>query len=111
GALDSFTLRVGRPIGPMLAQSAGSITDALERHGGAQFSRQVGWRPGSDPRTVMRSRLYRSLDDVTAACRRWFRQRWRCRSATLLPTARRLPCNQTAGRIASRSPHHDLAGR
>jgi ATP-dependent DNA ligase len=34
GALDAFTLRVGRPVGPMLAQTAGSVTEALEQLGG-----------------------------------------------------------------------------
>ena len=33
-ALDDFTLRVGRPVGPMLAQTSASVADALERHGG-----------------------------------------------------------------------------
>ena len=33
-ALDAFTLRVGRPVGPMLAQTATSVADALERLGG-----------------------------------------------------------------------------
>ena len=30
-ALDEFTLRVGRPVGPMLAQTATGVADALER--------------------------------------------------------------------------------
>ncbi len=33
-ALDEFTLRVGRPVGPMLAQTATGVDDALERLGG-----------------------------------------------------------------------------
>ncbi|MDT5237182.1 MAG: ligase 1, partial [Mycobacterium sp.] len=33
-ALEQFTLRVGRPIGPMLAQTATGVGEALERLGG-----------------------------------------------------------------------------
>ncbi len=68
GALDSFTLRVGRPIGPMLAQSAGSITDALERHGGATiFEAKLDGARVQIHRTGDEVTVYtRSLDDVTA---------------------------------------------
>ncbi|HEY9267048.1 MAG TPA: ATP-dependent DNA ligase, partial [Mycobacterium sp.] len=34
-ALDQFTLRVGRPVGPMLAQTASDVADALDRLGGS----------------------------------------------------------------------------
>ena len=67
-ALDAFTLRVGRPVGPMLAQTATSVTDALERHGGATIfeakldGARVQIHRSGDEVTV----YTRSLDDVTA---------------------------------------------
>ena len=49
-ALDEFTLRVGRPVGPMLAQTATGVDDALERLGGASgFRGQARRRAGADP--------------------------------------------------------------
>jgi DNA ligase 1 len=67
-ALDAFTLRVGRPVGPMLAQTATSVEDALERHGGATIfeakldgARVQIHRDGDDVTVYTRS-----LDDVTA---------------------------------------------
>ena len=33
-ALEQFTLKVGQPVGPMLAQTASGVTEALERLGG-----------------------------------------------------------------------------
>ena len=68
GALDDFTLRVGSPVGPMLAQTAADVVDAIERLGGtAVFEAKLDGarlqihRDGSDVA------LYtRSLDDVTA---------------------------------------------
>ncbi|OBK14764.1 ATP-dependent DNA ligase [Mycobacterium asiaticum] len=68
GALDEFTLQVGRPVGPMLAQTATSVTDALEKHGGTSIfeakldgARVQIHRGGDDVRVFTRS-----LDDVTA---------------------------------------------
>ncbi len=66
--LDAFTLRVGRPVGPMLAQTATSVTDAIERHGGATIfeakldGARVQIHRAGDEVTV----YTRSLDDVTA---------------------------------------------
>lgn len=68
GALGEFTLRVGRPVGPMLAQTATGVADALERLGGtAVFEAKLDGarlqihRDGSDVA------LYtRRLDDVTS---------------------------------------------
>jgi DNA ligase 1 len=68
GALGKFTLRVGRPVGPMLAQTATDVTDALERLSGTAIfeakldgARLQIHRDGDDVA------LYtRSLDDVTA---------------------------------------------
>jgi DNA ligase 1 len=67
-ALDDFTLRVGRPVGPMLAQTATSVADALERHGGTTIfeakldGARVQIHRADDAVTV----YTRSLDDVTA---------------------------------------------
>lgn len=67
-ALDAFTLRVGRPVGPMLAQTATSVADAIERHGGATIfeakldGARVQIHRAGDQVTV----YTRSLDDVTA---------------------------------------------
>ncbi len=67
-ALEAFTLRVGRPVGPMLAQTATSVDDALERHGGATIfeakldGARVQIHRAGDDVTV----YTRSLDDVTA---------------------------------------------
>jgi DNA ligase-1 len=67
-ALDAFTLRVGRPVSPMLAQTATSVADALERHGGTTIfeakldGARVQIHRAGDEVTV----YTRSLDDVTA---------------------------------------------
>ncbi|HUE35328.1 MAG TPA: ATP-dependent DNA ligase [Mycobacterium sp.] len=67
-ALEAFTLRVGRPVGPMLAQTATSVSDALERHGGTTIfeakldGARVQIHRAGDTVTV----YTRSLDDVTA---------------------------------------------
>lgn len=66
--LDAFTLRVGRPVGPMLAQTATGVNDALERHGGTTIfeakldGARVQIHRSGDEVTV----YTRSLDDVTA---------------------------------------------
>lgn len=67
-ALAQFTLQVGRPVGPMLAQTATGVADALDRLGGtAVFEAKLDGarvqihRRGSDV-----SVYTRSLDDVTA---------------------------------------------
>jgi DNA ligase 1 len=67
-ALDAFTLRVGRPVGPMLAQTATGVADALERHCGTTIfeakldGARVQIHRAGDEVTV----YTRSLDDVTA---------------------------------------------
>ena len=68
GALDKFTLRVGRPVGPMLAQTAASVEDALERLGGsAVFEAKLDGARLQIHRDRNDVALYtRSLDDVTA---------------------------------------------
>jgi DNA ligase-1 len=67
-ALGEFTLRVGRPVGPMLAQTATDIADALERLGGtAIFEAKLDGARLQIHRDGNEVALYtRSLDDVTA---------------------------------------------
>ncbi|SEQ11690.1 DNA ligase-1 [Mycobacterium sp. 88mf] len=66
-ALAEFQLQVGRPVGPMLAQTATGVADALERLGGTAIleakldgARVQIHRKGSEV-----SVFTRSLDDVT----------------------------------------------
>lgn len=68
GSLDAFTLQVGRPVGPMLAQTATDVASALERHDGTTIfeakldgARVQIHRRGDDVTVYTRS-----LDDVTA---------------------------------------------
>lgn len=67
-ALDAFTLRVGRPVSPMLAQTATGVADAIERHDGTTIfeakldGARVQIHRAGDEVTV----YTRSLDDVTA---------------------------------------------
>ncbi|WP_019971525.1 ATP-dependent DNA ligase [Mycobacterium sp. 141] len=67
-AVQAFGLQVGRPVGPMLAQTASDLDDALERLGGTAVletkldgARVQIHRIGSDV-----SIYTRSLDDVTS---------------------------------------------
>jgi DNA ligase-1 len=67
-ALAGFTLRVGRPVGPMLAQTATSVDDALEKLGGtAVFEAKLDGARVQIHRNGDDVAIYtRSLDDVTA---------------------------------------------
>jgi DNA ligase-1 len=67
-ALDAFTLRVGRPVSPMLAQTATGVADALERHGGTTIfeAKLDGARVQIHRRGDEVTVYTRSLDDVTA---------------------------------------------
>ena len=67
-ALNDFTLRVGRPVGPMLAQTAMDVADAIERLGGtAVFEAKLDGARLQIHRDGNDVALYtRSLDDVTA---------------------------------------------
>jgi DNA ligase-1 len=67
-ALDQFTLTVGRPVGPMLAQTATGVGEALERLGGtAVFEAKLdGARVQIHRAGDVVSIYTRSLDDVTA---------------------------------------------
>jgi len=67
-ALREFALRVGRPVGPMLAQTAAGVTDALRRHGGATvFEAKLDGARVQIHRAGGEVSVYtRSLDDVTA---------------------------------------------
>jgi DNA ligase-1 len=67
-ALAEFTLHVGRPVGPMLAQTATGVADALEKLGGtAIFEAKLDGARVQIHRSGDTVSLYtRSLDDVTA---------------------------------------------
>jgi len=66
--LAQFTLQAGKPVGPMLAQTAADVTDALDRLGGtAMFEAKLdGARVQIHRRGDAVSIFTRSLDDVTA---------------------------------------------
>jgi DNA ligase-1 len=66
-ALEKFTLRVGQPVGPMLAQTATGVTEALERLGGtAVFEAKLDGARVQIHRSGDAVSIYtRSLDDVT----------------------------------------------
>jgi DNA ligase 1 len=66
-ALDQFTLKVGRPVGPMLAQTATGVSEALERLGGtAVFEAKLDGARVQIHRTGEAVSIYtRSLDEVT----------------------------------------------
>jgi DNA ligase-1 len=67
-ALDAFTLRVGRPVSPMLAQTATGVADAIERHDGTTiFEAKLDGARVQIHRAGDKVTVYtRSLDDVTA---------------------------------------------
>lgn len=67
-ALSEFTLRVGRPVGPMLAQTATGVAEALEKLGGeAVFEAKLDGARVQIHRAGADVSIYtRSLDDVTA---------------------------------------------
>ena len=67
-ALADFTLRVGRPVGPMLAQTATGVAEALEKLGGtAIFEAKLDGARVQIHRAGDEVTIYtRSLDDVTA---------------------------------------------
>ncbi|MGW6536328.1 ATP-dependent DNA ligase [Streptomyces sp. NPDC055051] len=66
-ALDRFTLRVGRPVQPMLAHTAGSVVEAVEALGPCAVEEKLDGiriqvhRDGTEVRVHTRS-----LDDITA---------------------------------------------
>ena len=66
-SLEQFRLEVGRPVGPMLAQTASSITDALERiDGEAAFEAKLDGARIQIHRDGDAVSIYtRSLDEVT----------------------------------------------
>lgn len=67
-ALARFTLQVGRPVGPMLAQTATGVGDALDKLGGtAMFESKLDGARVQIHRAGDTVTVYtRSLDDVTA---------------------------------------------
>ena len=83
-ALEQFTLKVGQPVGPMLAQTATGVAEALERLGGTAFSRP-SWT-ALECRSTARAMRCRSTPEASttspSGCPRWSRPRWRCPSPT-----------------------------
>lgn len=67
-ALSEFTLRVGRPVSPMLAQTATGVAEAIEKLGGeAVFEAKLDGARVQIHRAGDDVSIYtRSLDDVTA---------------------------------------------
>jgi DNA ligase 1 len=67
-ALEGFTLKVGQPVGPMLAQTATGVSEALQRLGRtAVFEAKLDGARVQIHRTGDAVSIYtRSLDDVTA---------------------------------------------
>lgn len=67
-ALAEFRLQVGRPVGPMLAQTATGVADALERLGGKAVleAKLDGARVQIHRKGAEVSVYTRSLDDVTS---------------------------------------------
>jgi DNA ligase-1 len=67
-ALQQFTLRVGQPVGPMLAQTAAGVAEALDRLGGtAVFEAKLDGARVQVHRAGDEVSIFtRSLDDVTA---------------------------------------------
>lgn len=67
-ALAEFTLKVGSPVGPMLAQTASSVANALEKLGGvAVFEAKLDGARVQIHRSGGDVAIYtRSLDDVTS---------------------------------------------
>lgn len=66
-ALEQFTLKVGQPVGPMLAQTATGVAEALERLSGtAVFEAKLDGARVQIHRMGNTAAIYtRSLDDVT----------------------------------------------
>ena len=71
-ALEQFILKVGQPVGPMLAQTATGVADALERLGGTVvFEAKLDGARVQIHRAGDAVSVYtRSLDDVTETVRR-----------------------------------------
>ena len=104
-ALDAFTLRVGRPVGPMLAQTAAGVTEALEKLGGtAVFEAKLDGARVQIHRAGDQVTVYtRSLDDVTARLPEVV-------EATLALPVRELDRRRGGDRAAPRRPAAALPG-
>ncbi|MBG0824715.1 ATP-dependent DNA ligase [Planomonospora sp. ID91781] len=117
-ALRSFRLEVGRPVSPMLAQSAPSVAAALERVGGRAA---IEWKLDGVRIQAHRSGdavsvFTRTLDDITAQVPELVEAVGALPAADLVldgevialrPDGRPEPFQVTSGRVASRA---DVAG-
>jgi DNA ligase-1 len=112
-ALASFTLQVGRPIGPMLAQTAASTADALAELGTAAFEWKLDGvrvqlhKAGNEVRIFTRTLddITARLPDVAAAVRSLPADRLvaDAEAIALRPDGRPLAFQDTAARLASRT--------
>ena len=106
--LTQFGLVVGRPVQPMLAQTAESVAAALERIGTAAVEWKLDGvrvqihRWGATPPTCASSPGPSTTSP--SGCRSWSRRRCPSRSSRWCWTARRSPCTRTGGRDRSSRP-------
>ena len=103
--LSAFRLQVGQPLQPMLAQSAQTVAEAMER---TACPAAIEWKLdgarvqihvlGQDVRVFTRS-----LDDITSRVPELVEMAQRCRCSRWFWTARHCRCARTAGRSRFRS--------
>ncbi len=80
-ALVQFTLKVGQPVGPMLAQTATGVARRSNVSAAQRFSRP-SWTVRACRSTARATRCRSTPAASTTSpngCRRWSRRRWRCR--------------------------------
>ena len=117
-SLEQFRLEVGRPVGPMLAQTATDVADALERlDGKAAFEAKLDGarvqihRDGNDVAIYTRSldEVTDRLPEVVAAVRGWPVRSLVAdgEAIALHPDGRPHPFQVTASRFGTRTPGPD----
>ena len=112
-ALEQFTLKVGQPVGPMLAQTATGVADALERLSGtAVFEAKLDGARVQIHRAGDAVSIYtRSLDDVTERLPEVVEATLALPSPTSSPTPRRSHYDPTTARTGFRSPRRGSGAR
>lgn len=116
-ALAEFRLQVGRPVGPMLAQTATGVADALERLGGTAIleAKLDGARVQIHRKGSQVSVFTRSLDDVTHRLPEVVEATLALTATDLIadaeaialrPDNRPHPFQVTAARFGRRTPNH-----
>ena len=82
-ALDAFAIQLMRPVQPMLADSAASVDEALERLGDAALEYKLDGARIQVHKAGDEVRVFsRTLSDVTTPCRRSSSSSARCRPAS-----------------------------